>query len=514
MQFFTIIWTCLACMGVGRRLQHTTAQLQADSGTQRREPKSVLCSNSLLSQSESLWRAVATSILAFNWAPSVGKRFPVLNPTTISSAAFSQLPMCDCVFIRVWSHFGRFTRAINMGDDRARLFVGGIPYSMSETEVARIFDGIALPHETNPVVHVRLRLNDRGASSGYGFVELATPAQADRAKAMLDGRVVSYGSGMPTRLVVKDAAPTAESDKPFPPIAGRMLFVRNLNWVTRTENVRDLFADAGGVSPESVWCRLKYDRKTGLPLGTASVRFPDTASAAAALAAMDGAEFDGRDLVVGYHNLAGPPSTAKPVPPGGVVLQPPASSVVDSIVVARRDREIVDEKLAKSNILNQTRLQLEILRQRQLHRQYLLAVAEAEKPAPRITSFKPYPTRQNYVPRVIVFDLSVHGTAKQQQRLIAERIERTVEPAARVQLETLVTEAPGVHVPGDRFGRSRGLAFLSARSVSEAVRWLALLNNTELQGRVITAQLEEWTMGDLEVDLPAWRPVWLEDKHR
>ena len=35
-----------------------------------------------------------------------------------------------------------------------RLFVGGVPFQMTEAEIARIFDGVALPHEVRPVVEV------------------------------------------------------------------------------------------------------------------------------------------------------------------------------------------------------------------------------------------------------------------------------------------------------------------------------------------------------------------------
>ena len=35
-----------------------------------------------------------------------------------------------------------------------RLFVGGIPFDMTEADVTRLFDGLALPHEVSPVTEV------------------------------------------------------------------------------------------------------------------------------------------------------------------------------------------------------------------------------------------------------------------------------------------------------------------------------------------------------------------------
>ena len=86
-----------------------------------------------------------------------------------------------------------------------RLFVGGIPFDMTEADVTRLFDGLALPHEVSPVTEVCLVLGRNGAPRGYGFVELATPAQAKRALSVMDGRAVSYDGRMPTTLQVRVA---------------------------------------------------------------------------------------------------------------------------------------------------------------------------------------------------------------------------------------------------------------------------------------------------------------------
>ena len=130
--------------------------------------------------------------------------------------------------------------------------VRGIPFGMTEAEVSRLFDGVALPHEVKPVVEVCLTTRDDGEPRGFGFVELATSIQAERAKTMLDGRAVSYGGRMPTTLVVRDADAPTEGHRPQPPIAGRLLWVGNLSFGARASGVRDAFA--APAPPHSATC--------------------------------------------------------------------------------------------------------------------------------------------------------------------------------------------------------------------------------------------------------------------
>jgi hypothetical protein len=115
-----------------------------------------------------------------------------------------------------------------------RLFVGGIPFDMTEADVTRLFDGLALPHEVSPVTEVCLVLGRNGAPRGYGFVELATPAQAKRALSVMDGRAVSYDGRMPTTLQVRVAHNNKVAGQPPPtPLAGRVLWVGNLQFGVR-----------------------------------------------------------------------------------------------------------------------------------------------------------------------------------------------------------------------------------------------------------------------------------------
>lgn len=72
------------------------------------------------------------------------------------------------------------------------------------------------------------------------------------------------------------------------------LYVGNLSFQTSESQLRELFAAHGEVSSAS----LVMDRETGRPRGFGFVEFPDDAHGRAAIAALNGKNFDGRDLTV------------------------------------------------------------------------------------------------------------------------------------------------------------------------------------------------------------------------
>lgn len=72
------------------------------------------------------------------------------------------------------------------------------------------------------------------------------------------------------------------------------LYVGNLSFSTTEAALRDLFAQHGEVTSAS----LVMDRDTGRPRGFGFVEFADDNQARAAIAALSGKNFDGRDLTV------------------------------------------------------------------------------------------------------------------------------------------------------------------------------------------------------------------------
>ena len=219
-----------------------------------------------------------------------------------------------------------------------RLFVGGIPFGMTETDVGRMFDGLALPHEVSPVVEVCLVLGRNGAPRGYGFVELATPAQAKRALTLMDGRAVSYDGRMPTTLQVREADPSS-SDAPLPrPIAGRVLWVGNLDFKLRSDAIREAFAGAAGVAPEDVRCSVALDHR-GRSRGFGTVCFADTEAAARARVALDNSELSGRTLSVRVDRRAGVPAANTDKD-----LAAPAADAIDPGLLAAIEEDMFSDE--------------------------------------------------------------------------------------------------------------------------------------------------------------------------
>lgn len=85
-------------------------------------------------------------------------------------------------------------RGKNMGK---KLYVGNLPYSITENELANLFS------EAGSVASAVI-INDRqsGRSKGFGFVEMSTDEEAQKAVEMLNGRQVSGRD-----IVVNEARP-------------------------------------------------------------------------------------------------------------------------------------------------------------------------------------------------------------------------------------------------------------------------------------------------------------------
>lgn len=170
-----------------------------------------------------------------------------------------------------------------------RLFVGGIPFGMTEDELARIFDGVALPHEIRPVQQVTVMLTPTGRPRGYGFIQLATLAQAQRAQAVLSGRSVKHCGNL-RKLVVRPATSTSTRAQPF---RSRMLWIGNLSFGTEARLLRHTFASAAEVAEEAVYASVARDGG-GRSRGHGSVLFERADDARRAFERLRGKEIEGR----------------------------------------------------------------------------------------------------------------------------------------------------------------------------------------------------------------------------
>lgn len=200
-----------------------------------------------------------------------------------------------------------------------RVFVGGIPFGMTEASLARVFDGIALPLENKVVTEVVIMHDSLGAPLGYGFVSFASARQAERARNLLHKLQVEH-RGNSRALTVREASAfvprqsNGVSDRgsttrgvgengrllPHSPLTGRLLWVGNLSFATRPSMLRNMAAAAANLPPRSVWCSLSRD-KLGRSMGWATLRFDDADIASAAKTCISGMCIDDRTLQVEWN---------------------------------------------------------------------------------------------------------------------------------------------------------------------------------------------------------------------
>ena len=211
-----------------------------------------------------------------------------------------------------------------MGNEEAKLFVAGLPDSISEEVLKQLFEATG-----GKVLSVSLP-KDRmtGRPRGFGFVTLATPQEAQAARDALDG---SLQAGKSISVRPFQAEPPRR-EPGAPPMGGgasrpgmgppgrgpaaqqspdRTLYVGNLPYDTTEEEVRTLVNSAAADSVVRVHLPMDADgRKRGFG-------FVTMASAEAAKTAADSlrtADLRSRRLIV---NLAHPKGERPARPEGG-----------------------------------------------------------------------------------------------------------------------------------------------------------------------------------------------------
>ena len=418
----------------------------------------------------------------------------------------------------------------------ARLFVGGIPHGMTEAELWRIFDGVALPHEVQPVAEVVVLLRRDGSPRGYGFVPLAPPAPAQRARVLLNGRRVTCG-GHARALVVRLAdnfEPDMAAATRTVPLGGRCLWVGNVSWSTRASPMRAAFAAAGGVPAERVWCTLGSDG-AGRATGFGTVRFPDAASAERALTAMQGTALDGRQLLVRLDRRAGVATASRlqkasrkmeaqlaELEGAADEIDPEVQGEIEATMLASEREEL---RLAQVQILIATP---------SVHRHGPSTARVPPPPPPRLPSITSV-SASSQVARVrkVLTAVSAAATAEATARaktaaaeqstprrsgagrggassytIVVFNVSYAAAPgAARRALYSAMAEAspalrratypdaqvrgpPTVRVAADRFGRCRGVATVAARSPAEALEVARALDGVELFGRTLAVRAQ------------------------
>jgi len=214
-----------------------------------------------------------------------------------------------------------------MGNDDAKLFVAGLPDSVSEDVLKQLFEATG-----GTVLQVSLP-KDRatGRPRGFGFVTMSSAAQAQTARDSLDGSLQSgrsisvrpfqqepprRGEGGPPSSRMGGGGP-GSGPRPGGPSAGpgtpdRTLYVGNLPYDCTQPELETLINGVTGGNGQVVRIHMPMDadgRKRGF--GFVTMSSAETAKSAAEL--LKTADLRGRRLVV---NLAHPKGE-RTGPPGG-----------------------------------------------------------------------------------------------------------------------------------------------------------------------------------------------------
>lgn len=223
-----------------------------------------------------------------------------------------------------------------MANEEAKLFVAGLPDSVSEDVLKQLFEATG-----GKVVAVSLP-KDRmtGRPRGFGFVTLATPAEAQAARDALDGSLqagknisVRPFQAEPPRRDGPGAGPGGPrpggggGPRPGGPGGGpqapdRTLYVGNLPYDATVEEVQTL---VNGVAPDSVVrVHLPMD-PDGRKRGFGFVTLNSSESAKAAADGLRQSDLRGRRLVVNLAHPKGERPAGAPSHGGGGGFGGPSS---------------------------------------------------------------------------------------------------------------------------------------------------------------------------------------------
>jgi nucleolin len=203
-------------------------------------------------------------------------------------------------------------------DDRCKLFVAGLPDSISEAVLRQLFEATG-----GTVVEVSVpRDRATGRPRGFGFITLSTEDEARAAREVLDG---SMQSGRSISVRPFQAGPPRRPDGPAGPggpprgdapaenrgsAEDRTLYLGNLPYETSSQEVEQMLTRAGVESVVRV--NLPLDPQ-GRPRGFGFVILASADAAQAAVDALREAELKGRRVSASIAHARG---ARPPRPPG------------------------------------------------------------------------------------------------------------------------------------------------------------------------------------------------------
>ncbi|XP_020227285.1 33 kDa ribonucleoprotein, chloroplastic [Cajanus cajan] len=182
---------------------------------------------------------------------------------------------------------------VSDSNDAGRLYVGNLPYSITNSQLAELFG------EAGTVASVEIvydRVTDR--SRGFAFVTMGSVEDAKEAIRMFDGAQVG---GRTVKVNFPEVPKGGERLVMGPKIRNNYrgfidsphkIYAGNLGWGLTSQGLREAFAEQPGV----LSAKVIYERDSGRSRGFGFVSFETAESASAALDVMNGVEVQGRPL--------------------------------------------------------------------------------------------------------------------------------------------------------------------------------------------------------------------------
>jgi nucleolin len=205
-------------------------------------------------------------------------------------------------------------------EDARKLFVAGLPESMTEGVLRQLFEATGCT-----VIELSLpRDRTTGRPRGFGFVTLENIDQTERARSALDGSIQAGRSisvrpfqGATTRREPRAEAPPQTSTE------DRTLYVGNLSYEATAEELQQVLAQAGVGTVARVHLPVGPD---GRPRGFGFVTLGSADAVREAVSLLQDAELRGRRVMVKVAHPRGSGPAPSPRQPGEYGARPPMQS--------------------------------------------------------------------------------------------------------------------------------------------------------------------------------------------
>lgn len=181
----------------------------------------------------------------------------------------------------------------NEHEEERRLYVGNLPYSMTQSQLTDVFQEVG---RVDAVEVVYDRVTDR--SRGFAFVTMGSAEEAKEAIRMLDGSQIG---GRTAKVNFPEIPRGGEREVMAPRIrrssrgfidSPYKVYVGNLGWSLTSEALKEAFQDQPGL----LSAKVIYERDSGRSRGFGFVSFASAEDVESALNTMNGVEVEGRPL--------------------------------------------------------------------------------------------------------------------------------------------------------------------------------------------------------------------------